>query len=99
MQEPASLTTILERLAKRWICDDVFWLIEQCCLPPASGKLTYATGSRNPLIFRPGGPHSRGLTASGAMHSFTSTAQFQSLATALADYATALSIGQSPTAA
>jgi hypothetical protein len=36
--------------------------------------------------------------ASGAMHSFTTTAQFRSLATALADYATALVIGQAPTA-
>lgn len=36
--------------------------------------------------------------SSGTMHSFTSTAQFQSLATALADYATALAIGQTPTA-
>ena len=32
------------------------------------------------------------------MHSFTPTAQFQSLATALADYATALAIGQTPAA-
>jgi hypothetical protein len=32
------------------------------------------------------------------MRSFTSTAHFQSLATALADYATALAIGQTPAA-
>ena len=34
----------------------------------------------------------------GTMHVFTSTAQFQALASALADYATALDLGQTPTA-
>lgn len=36
--------------------------------------------------------------ASGTMHMFTTTASFQSLASALADYATALDLGQTPTA-
>lgn len=36
--------------------------------------------------------------ASGAMHIFTTTAQFQSLASALADYATALDLAQTPAA-
>jgi hypothetical protein len=36
--------------------------------------------------------------ASGTMHMFTTTAQFQALASALADYATALDLGQTPTA-
>lgn len=34
--------------------------------------------------------------ATGTMHAFASTAQFQALASALADYATALALGQSP---
>jgi hypothetical protein len=36
--------------------------------------------------------------AGGTMHIFTSTAQYQPLATALADYATALALGQTPIA-
>lgn len=36
--------------------------------------------------------------AGGTMHMFSTTAQFLALATAIADYATALNIGQSPTA-
>ena len=34
--------------------------------------------------------------ANGTMHNFTSTTQFQAFATALADYATALTLGQTP---
>jgi hypothetical protein len=36
--------------------------------------------------------------ASGTMHNFPTTAQFQTFASALADYATALAIGQTPMA-
>jgi hypothetical protein len=35
---------------------------------------------------------------SGTMHSFATTAQFQTFATAIADYATAIDLGQTPTA-
>lgn len=35
--------------------------------------------------------------ASGTMHMFATTAQFQALATAIADYVTALTLGQAPT--